>query len=293
MSRTRTCTTAARHSLLPKGFPWSLPEVGRALIRVWALPDGDLLDGWRAHTGMVKAIAFVDGDQRILSAGWDGALTEWDLHGQRLRTALSPSPIRAMAVAEKVGKIVTGHADGKVRVWSLAELSLLAEHDLHRSAVLALAIDASNGRLASSGGDGRVLISEFGAHARELPSPPSDARALDFSPDGTVLMGSGWFRLFRWQLGEGTLSTLDTEHHGLINDLQFTADGRTLVTISRQTDSSIYELDGVTGAILRRFDKHALCGAKVRLSRDGRYMASTSDDGSLRVWDFQRLAPAR
>lgn len=262
-------------------------------IRVWALPNENLLDGWGAHFGMVQAIAFVDSDHRILSAGWDGALTAWDLHGQRLRTALSPSPIQAMAVAEEAGKIVTGHADGKVRVWSLAELSLLGEHRLHRSAVLAVAIDASNSRLASSGGDGRVLISEFGAHVRELPSPPSDARALAFSPDGTVLMGSGWFRLFRWQLGEGTLSVLYTEHHGLINDLQFSADGRTLVTISRQTDSSIYQLDSVTGATSHRFDRHALCGAKVRLSRDGRYMASISDDGSLRVWDFQKLAPAR
>ena len=111
-----------------------------------------------------------------------------------------------------------------------------------------------------------------------------DTWTLAFSPDGQWLSGGTWFRLYRWNLDDGSLTTVSTEHYGLIKSVQYTGKGESLATISRQTDSSVYFLDPVSGAVTRRFQRHDLCGADVSVSPDGRYLATTSDDASVRIW---------
>jgi WD40 repeat protein len=119
---------------------------------------------------------------------------------------------------------------------------------------------------------------------RYLEEPPADAFTLAFSPDGQWLSGGTWFRLYRWNLDDGALTTLATEHHGIIKSVQYTGNGASLATISRQTDSSVYFLDPASGEVTRRFQRHDLCGADVSVSPDGRYLATTSDDASVRIW---------
>jgi WD40 repeat protein len=40
----------------------------------------------------------------------------------------------------------------------------------------------------------------------------------------------------------------------------------------------------MNGQVLRRFQRHDLCGNWVTLSPDGKYLATTSDDASVRLW---------
>jgi WD40 repeat protein len=51
----------------------------------------------------------------------------------------------------------------------------------------------------------------------------------------------------------------------------------------------VYFLDPASGALLRSFRQHDLCGGDISVSADGRYLATTSDDASVRIW---KLGPA-
>ncbi len=68
-------------------------------------------------------------------------------------------------------------------------------------------------------------------------------------------------------------------------------DGHSLATIGRHTDSKIYLVDPQTGKRQRHLLRHKLCGAAVRISPNGRFLASASDDGSIRLYDIK--APYR
>jgi WD40 repeat protein len=99
-------------------------------------------------------------------------------------------------------------------------------------------------------------------------------------------MGGSWFRLYRWNLQDASLQTLSTRHRGIIRSIEFLPGSVGLASISRQTDSSVLLLDPHTGETLRRFQQHELCGADITVSPDGRFLATTSDDASVRIWDL-------
>ena len=255
-------------------------------IRLWRLPDGAPVGGWRAHSESVYGLAFLQHDRALLSAGYDGRLAVWRRDGQLERERITPSPITVLTVDEPRDIVLTGHEDGRVRQWRLADLALVAEWALHRDYVRAVALHRATDRIASSGADGQVFVWRAREIPRALTAPPTDARDLVFLPDGGHLLGGGWFKLFRWEVTSGALKVLPTEHGGIIVSLHLGTDGRTLASISRQLDSAVYFLDPETGATVRRFQRHELCGEHVRLSANGRYLATTADDSSVRIWDL-------
>lgn len=256
-------------------------------IRLYRLPGGTDAGRWHGHTDSVNGLQFLHTGQ-LLSAGYDRLLVRWQRDGSVVQKIETPAPITDMVANESRDRVVTGHNDGSVRLWRLADLSLLVTHHDHGSAVRAVAYDPRNDRIASSSSDGSVVLWRADGAVQRLPSPPTDAWSLVFAPDGTRLYGGGWFDLYRWNVASGSLQVLPTAHRGIIKGLDFNHDGTALASISRQTDSSIYFLDPETGAVLRRFAPHDLCGGAIQVSRSDHFLATTSDDASVRVW---RLAP--
>lgn len=263
-------------------------------IRLWRLPDGEPGRGWTGHRGPVMGLAFPGRDRSLLSVGWDGTLALWRSPGVLARRVVTGTPVTALAIDRESGRAVTGHDDGSVRWWSLPGLDELDRARIHRASVRATAIQAGGTTAASSADDGTVMLRSLRGAPRALAEPPTDAWSLVFSADGRYLFGGGWFDLYRWTLdepGDDGLRLLPTEHHGIIAALDVLPDGG-LASISRQTDSAVYILDPESGDSRRRFRRHDLCGAAIRVSPDGRWLGTTSDDASVRLWRLDRAPSA-
>jgi len=253
-------------------------------VQLWQLPEGSSVRKWRGHSDSVNGIAFLDADRQVVTAGYDGVLQRRGIDGELQQQLTGLVPIMHMEADAATDRLITGHRDGSVRVWKASDFTLQSEQQLHRSEVKAVAIDPSRARYASSSEDGSVAVWTDGGEVYYLEEPGTDAWTLAFSPQGDWLSGGSWFRLYRWNLQDGSLAVLPTEHYGLIRAIQYTGEGSALASISRQTDSSVYFLDPVSGEVMRRFQRHDLCGADVSVSPDGRYLATTSDDASVRIW---------
>ena len=255
-------------------------------VRLWRSQDGTAVRAWQAHTETVNGITFVGADDRLVTAGFDGVLASWSHAGRLLGSVDTEVPIMHMTANAPADRLLTGHKDGSIRLWRLSDFTRLEEWRLHRGAVKAVAIDLAGAHYASSGADGAVYLWTRDAAPQRLADPPTDAWTLAFSPNNESLVGGGWFRLFRWNLQEATLQTLPTRHRGIIRSIEFVSGGAQLASISRQTDSAVYFLDPLTGKTLRRFQPHELCGADIAVSSDGHFLATTSDDASVRIWDL-------
>lgn len=254
-------------------------------VTVWTVGTNDPPRVWSAHAGSVQGLFFL-GRESLLTAGEDGTLAWWTANGELRRRQPAPAAIHDLAVEANQELVVTAHADGVVRRWRLHDLQPLGAQRLHRGGVRAVAYHASSQLHASSGKDGAIYLWRSGQAPRALAPPPTDAHDLVFSPDGATLYGAGWFRLYRWRVADGALSVVPTEHRGLIVALDLSADGRQLATISRHTDSAVQILDAATLKPITRLASHELCGTHVRFSPRERYLATTSDDATVRVWDL-------
>jgi len=260
-------------------------------VRLWSLPEGEVLQDWQAHDDTVNGIVFISGN-RLVTAGYDAHLLRWTLDGKQLQDKKLPSAVTHMIAVLNRDWLITGHADGWVRVWSVSDFRLLIARQLHSSQVAALAYDAASGNIASSDTDRQVMLWQPDSEPVLLQPPGSYSRTLVFSADGKLLYGGGWFDLFQWDTGTGELTTIATEHGGIIKSLDRTPAGQ-LASISRQTDSAVYLLDANSGEVKRRYQSHELCGGYIRVSPSGRYWATTSDDASVRFWDHQHLEISR
>lgn len=254
---------------------------------LWDLDSGRRLVGWSGHRGTVNGLALSARQGILISAGWDGRLVTWDLQGRLLREVDSGEPISTMAAAPDLSLVWTGHADGTLRRWN-RELELQESIHLPGAGKLE-AMSFHHGRLAVADGKGNLWLLQGGGASRPvlLARLPTYLRTLAFGPDGRELFGGTWFHLYRWNLETGEQVRLETAHRGIIASLAWSPAAGELMSISRQTDSSVLSLDPVTGATRRNFGRHELCGASVAVSRDGRYLISTSDDASVRIWHLE------
>ena len=89
-------------------------------------------------------------------------------------------------------------------------------------------------------------------------------------------------------MATGRLRVQQTEHWGAVTSIDYHPDGQRLISLGRHTDANLRLVTADAGKVLRRLQGHRLCGAAVRISPDGRYVASGSDDESIRFYDLSK-----
>ncbi|MDH3315130.1 MAG: hypothetical protein OER43_05115 [Gammaproteobacteria bacterium] len=257
-------------------------------VALWRPEQAKPLLVFQAHDSFVQDVAFAR--DRLVTAGFDGRLKLWNKAGALVAERDTGTPIDKMVAMGD--RVVTAQHDGVLRFWRLPQLAPDGEWVLHYGPIASLAGHGPGGRIASGGFDGRVFLLSGNEPPRELEAPPSNARSLAFDQDGDRLYGGGWFRLFRWDLSNGSLEVMNTAHWGVISSLQYTPRERAIASNSRVNDSSVLFLDPDTGKTLRSLRRHPVCGTTLAVSPDGRYLANTGDDGLIRIFDLDN-PPAR
>ena len=259
-------------------------------IRLWRLAEGAQVTRWQTSHGDLSGLMFLSEGGRLLSTGRDGVVRIWDLGGRLLATFAVGAAVTSFHPGGDAGSVVLGHADGRVSHWSV-DGRRLGLWELSSRRITAVATDRSSARFAAGDYAGRVWRWRKGGPPEQLQSPPSYARSLVFNPVDDGLLGSGWFDLFDWRADGVELRVIPTAHRGIVNHLEFIGDGRYVASISRQTDSAVLLLDPDTGETLVGYRKHALCGQRLALSPDGRFMISNSDDASVRFYTLPEMPP--
>ena len=249
-------------------------------IHVWSVADGTRLQSIDAHRDRITGLAWLDAE-RIISADHSGWLLVSNVASASTLTSKRLPAVDDLAVSPDDAWVATIDAGG-IRKLALPGLRLMAQRALPKRP-LALAINHTADRTAVSGRDRRVWLLQILA---ELPRPSRDTYALAFAPDGRTLLGGGWFKLLAWHLDSGRLEEYLSEHLGKISSVAISPDGAHWLSLGRITDSPFLMMDAVTHRVERRFQSHALCGQQARFSPDGRYAASSSDDGSVYIYDL-------
>ena len=254
-------------------------------VQVWSLPAGERLSVLARHDGAIRTLLWLD-ERRLLSASAEGYIRVWNPSSRAVDATLETDAIAAAALLPTPTRLFVGYAAGRVRSLAYPGFEKLSEVEL-ASPVLSIAVEPARQWVAVSTADRSVRLFDSRLQlVRKLQTPPGKVRELRFSPDGRQLAGGGWFSIYLWSPETGELDIRRSEHNGAVVSLDYSPDGGQLVTIGRYTDSSLRVTNIADGGVRRRLSPHPLCGWNVRFSPDGRSVASSSEDGSIHLYDL-------
>ncbi|MCU7960000.1 MAG: hypothetical protein KZQ58_08380 [gamma proteobacterium symbiont of Bathyaustriella thionipta] len=261
------------------------------LLVLWQLqPQVHQQASWKAHENEITGLLFVDGSA-VISTSLDGRIKKWSYKGALLHSEDVGSEITNLLRDKATRSFVISLRDGRVQQRALSDLGLLQQRRLRLGEITALAAADNGQQYAAADIYARVVVWDWDLLQRPMNKPSSYARTLLFSDHDQTLLGAGWHQLYRWQVRNGDLQELPTEHAGIIKEIEATQDGRSLLSISRETDSAVLYIDPLSGKTRKRLQSHELCGSAISMSADGRYVATTSDDASVRIWDMHKPLP--
>jgi WD40 repeat protein len=233
------------------------------------------------HRGPAFPGAFIPPD-RVATTGADETARVWDWRtGEQFFEM--PGSFYAY-LDEDEGHLVT-IGDRDIGVWELATGALVrsAPHGASRSWTSA-AFDPRTDLVLIGDADGTARIVDVTGTRDPVVLRHNETEvlvnAVGFAPDGSIAVTGGDDGVARaWSLPGGE-PLLDYDGHDRVYDVEFSLDGRLLLTRGSQDEVSIV-WDVATGRRL-----HVLQGnTAVAFGPDGRVAVTSDDDGAARIWD--------
>jgi WD40 repeat protein/transcriptional regulator with XRE-family HTH domain len=188
-------------------------------------------------------------------------------------------------------RVASGGEDGSILIWDIRTGASLADWSGHTDAVEGLTFSPDGKWLITASSDATMKIwdASTGELLRDFPEFTGVVESVTFSPDGKLFaFTDGSIHVWRLGLEDDAVIT----NQEILNIpgaayVKFSPDGQRLAAVS---GNEIKVWDALTGRDLLTLFGHTGWGMGLDFSPDGRQLASTSLDGTVKIWS---LSPGR
>ena len=270
------------------------------IIRIWSTVSGSLLAALPGNEYRVESLAYTPDGTRLMSAHRMGpTLRVWDAWGEAgTKTLIGHTrSIYSLCFSRDDKLLASGSLDGSVRLWDtqLGETTYVLSG--HAGGARAIACSPNAPYLASgAAGTGiRIWDIKRGEVIRTIGRRNATITALAFSRDGTRIASSAADNVISvWDFETGNL-TSSMQLADAVGSLDFSQDGRHLVSASGSGDPTIQVWDVVTGkptTAMRvkypgstTFTSTGPSRAQAVYSPDGLFIGGGSIGPPINVWE--------
>ncbi|QPC83676.1 WD40 repeat domain-containing protein [Phototrophicus methaneseepsis] len=237
-----------------------------------------------------RAIAISPDGTTLAASKFDGDIVLWELASQTSSALIEPSYSTDNMTYSPDGTILALNAGSNgITLYNLAaSTELQLEGSFRSEAEVSFSPDGE--WLAAAGSDNALYLwnvtnSEEGAKLEGHTNTPISS---NFSPDGTVVTGSGDRTIRLWNSADGTeianISTLEDEQLGRINQVIFSPDGSLFA--SGDSNGNIVVWDTESQTPLAKMTAQGPVN-DLMFSADGTQLLSVSDEQYVYLWDAE------
>jgi WD40 repeat protein len=225
-------------------------------IKIWNTSTGNEVISLMGYAGDITSVVFTPDGRGLASSSTDRTVKLWDwMAGKVTRTLVGHrKEVTSVAFSSEGQTLVSGSEDDTIILWNVLMSSHVEEWSLeeHSDMVTNVEYCPSGKILASVAGDGirlwnastRTLMDHLMYHTSVR------VRGISFSPDGEKIASCGGRELESdaignitfWNVSTGEILYTIVGSSKVINDIQYSPDGRLLAYISYTVISSYYAI---------------------------------------------------
>ncbi len=245
------------------------------------------------HDDRISYAAYAPSGERIATAGLDKTVRIWDAStGDELEVLRGHSDIvYSVAFSPDEKRLVSTSADKTVRVWSLGGEHASRQLEGHEDVVACVAI-SPDGETAVTGGEDSTVLGwdlETGRQLFAIDAHEAAIWAVAYSPDGKKIATGSYDKTIRLWDAQTQEQLRLIESADWVSGVAFSPDGRTLYSSGKDAVATAWDVE--TKKMLRRFEGHSQWVNYPKVSFDGKLLATSSDDRTVRLWSTRTGEP--
>ncbi len=258
--------------------------------RIWDAVTGAALTPPLQHRELVSFATFNADGTRVVTASWDNSACVWNAAtGESVEPPLLFETDVLHAEFSPDGRRVFAIADTAARVWDAETGAPLTEPFAHEAPLKHHGgFNRDGGKVVTPSADQTAIVWDVGGGAARATTSWSASDRLTLltsSPDGRRLAGLLMTNqsVQVWDAVTGQIVGRPMRHSNLVMTIQFSPDGRRLLTACRDGRARIW--DASSGELSFSSLAHAEWIKSARFSADGRRVVTAGDDRAARIWD--------
>lgn len=251
-------------------------------IKLWDVESGNEPKTLQGHKVLPTCVAFNSKGDRIASGGFDKTVRIWnaDTGEQLVLLEGHTSYVWSVDFSPDGTRVVSASDDRSIRLWNATTGEETLTLQGHVSPVLIVKWSADGTRVISGSGNGTMVVwdAETGEELRKVQTP-SNLHCLALSPDGMRVAYGDDQVIGVWDLVTGARTNRLKGHTGVVDGIAFSPDGATIVSVAEST--KLWNSENRQEVVCVGHSSHV---QSLGFSADGEWIASGSNDGSIRRW---------
>ena len=256
-------------------------------VKLWETSTGRQLSSADAQIGWITALAFSPDSRLLVAGGLSGRVKVWEIETARSLPALEGHAGSVNALAFRAdGLLASAGGDGSVKLWDAAQGRLVRALEGHAGGAFGVAFHPEGKRVASGGADKTVKLWDVATGAAQVFAGHTDVvRSVAFSADGSRVASASRDRTIKvWDAVAGA-EVKTISGNGGFSLVAYDPSGKRLFAGGASGRVAAYDAATFVEVYARESHTAEVNGAA--FSRAGRWLATASEDGSLRVWEAE------